>query len=79
MYYVYLLRLSNGDPYVGSTPDLKNRLAEHHRGESEATKRLLPCSLIAYVALGNRLAALRFERCLKSGSRRAFRKRQFSI
>ena len=46
MYYVYVLQLSNRASYIGSTPNLKNRLAEHQRGECEATQRLLPCRLV---------------------------------
>ncbi|MEK7137849.1 MAG: GIY-YIG nuclease family protein [Patescibacteria group bacterium] len=79
MYYVYILRLGNGKPYVGSTPDLKRRLHEHQQGMSEATKRFLPCSLVCYICLPNLLLARQFEEYLKSGSGRAFRKRHFGI
>jgi len=38
MYFVYILRLDNGDLYKGSTKDLKQRLIEHKRGNVASTK-----------------------------------------
>jgi hypothetical protein len=39
MYYVYLLKLSNGSIYTGCTPDLKRRLKEHQDGKAASTKK----------------------------------------
>ena len=33
MWYVYFLELSNRDIYVGSTNDLKRRIASHRHGK----------------------------------------------
>lgn len=79
MQYVYLLRLASSEPYVGSTGDLRKRLAEHQEGKNISTKHSLPCRLIAYVGFRERILAFRFERYLKSGSGRAFRKRHFGM
>ena len=73
MYYVYLLKLSNGRIYTGSTPDLKRRVSEHQNGKSEATKNLRPLKLFWYCAFETRLQARQFENYLKTGSGQAFR------
>jgi putative endonuclease len=60
MYYVYLLR-STAHPdqtYVGSTGDLRKRLAEHSSGKSIHTNKFKPWGLLAYFA------------CLKNNSRK---------
>jgi putative endonuclease len=77
MYYVYILR-SIADPkrtYVGSTRDLRKRLAGHNSGKSIHTNKFKPWELMVYVAFHERCAAERFERYLKSGSGRAFARR----
>jgi putative endonuclease len=77
MYYVYLLR-SDSHPdqrYVGFTPDLKSRLAEHNAGQARHTSKFIPWSLVAYFAFRNEHAAVAFEKYLKSGSGRAFAER----
>ncbi len=79
MYYVYILRLSNNLSYVGSTPNLQRRVQEHKTGKNSATKHYLPCKLISYICFEERITALRFERYLKTGSGRAFRKKHFGI
>ena len=77
MYYVYLLRLVNGKPYTGSTPDLKRRIKEHEGGKANATKDFRPVKMIWYCAYPNRLEARRFENYLKTGSGQAFRNKRF--
>jgi putative endonuclease len=77
MYYVYLLR-SEANPdqtYVGSTHDLRSRLAQHNAGKSIHTNKFKPWNLMAYVALPDKPLAETFERYLKTGSGRAFAKR----
>lgn len=73
MYYVYLLEIANQTIYTGSTPDLKNRIKEHERGECKSTKNFRPVKLIWYCGFLTRLEARRFEDYLKTGSGQAFR------
>jgi putative endonuclease len=77
MYCTYILRSENfpGQTYVGSTGDLRKRLAEHNGGESIHTNKFKPWDLTAYVALPEKHLAEKFERYLKSGSGRVFAKR----
>lgn len=45
--YTYILKVSNGQYYVGSTTNLERRLAEHQRGEgAKFTKAYLPVELV---------------------------------
>jgi putative endonuclease len=77
MWYVYFLELSNGDIYVGSTNDLKRRLAEHQRGDVPSTKNLLPAKLRSYVAVETETKARPLERYFKSGSGKAVAMKRF--
>ena len=40
MAWVYILRGESGRHYIGSTDDLRRRLAEHQRGGNHTTRRL---------------------------------------
>jgi len=79
MHYVYILRSEShpGQTYVGCTQDLRARFAQHNAGKSIHTNKFTPWSLMAYVALPDRLLAETFERYLKTGSGRAFAGRHF--
>ncbi len=72
MWYVYFLRLYNGDIYVGSTSDLRRRVASHERGQVVSTKAYLPAALTSYVAVQTEGTARELERYFKSGSGKAF-------
>jgi len=72
VWYVYFLRLSNGDIYVGSTSDLRRRIESHQRGHVASTKAHVPVSLISYVAVRTEQTARQLERYFKSGSGKAF-------
>lgn len=66
MYYVYLIRsLKDGKLYIGSTDDLRCRLADHNRGASPATKARTPFELIYYEAYKAKADALKRERSIK--------------
>jgi putative endonuclease len=65
MWYVYFLRLNNGDVYVGPTDDLKRRFASHVRGTVISTRENRPLTLGAYVAVGEETLARRLERYFK--------------
>jgi putative endonuclease len=77
MYYAYILRSENfpDQSYVGSTGDLRKRLAEHNAGKSIHSNKFKPCNLVAYVALRERHLVEEMENYLKSGSGRAFANR----
>ncbi len=77
MWYVYFLRLCNGDIYVGSTSDLRRRVASHGRGQVVSTKGHLPASLTSYVAVQTEGTARELERYFKSGSGKAFANKRF--
>ena len=72
MWYVYFLELSNGDIYVGSTDDLRRRIASHEQGQVMSTKAYLPTTLKSYVAVQTEKHARELERYFKSGSGKAF-------
>jgi len=74
-YYVYILKLSNGDYYIGRTDDLKRRLQEHKAGFVESTVTYKQKSLVTYIAFNSKNKALKFETYLKTGSGFAFRNR----
>jgi putative endonuclease len=71
MWYVYFLELSNGDIYVGSTPDLRRRYRSHQQSEVRSTAQYLPAKLKAYVAVETELKARQLEKYFKSGSGKA--------
>ena len=77
MYYVYILKCSDGKPYTGCTDNLKDRLNRHQSGWVPATKDRLPVELEAYFAFKDKYKAFNFEKYLKSGSGRAFLKKHF--
>jgi putative endonuclease len=80
MYYVYILRSEThpDQTYIGSTQDLRARLAQHNSGKSVHTNKFKPWNLLAYVALPEKQLADTFEKYLKSGSGRAFAKRHLA-
>ncbi len=77
MWYVYFLELNNGDIYVGSTDDLRRRVASHRSGHVISTSKYLPLVLRSYVAVGDEVTARTLERYFKSGSGKAFAKKRF--
>jgi len=66
MYYVYFLKLSNGDIYKGSTRDLKNRFTGHRLGKVESTRNFRPLEPIGYEAYHLKSDAQRREKFLKT-------------
>jgi predicted GIY-YIG superfamily endonuclease len=77
-HYVYLLN-SVAHPnryYVGSTSDLKARLAKHNRGEVFHTSKSVPWKIKTAIAFTDREKGIAFERYLKSPSGRAFAKKR---
>ncbi|KKS69236.1 excinuclease ABC subunit C [Candidatus Daviesbacteria bacterium RIFCSPLOWO2_01_FULL_43_38] len=76
MYYVYILKCSDGKPYTGCTDNLEDRLKRHQSGWVPATKDRLPVALETYFAFKDKYRAFDFEKYLKSGSGRAFLKKR---
>lgn len=72
MWYVYFLELADGDVYVGSTNDLRRRVASHQQGQVISTHGKLPVLPRSYVAVESESHARRLERYFKSGSGKAF-------
>jgi len=66
MYYVYVLKLSNRQNYVGYTDAINRRLLEHKKGKVRSTKKYLPFRLIFYEAFASKEDARRRERYLKT-------------
>lgn len=62
--------------YIGVTGDLRRRLRQHNRGESEYTSQFIPWKLETYIAFSDREKAEAFERYLKKGGGWRFAKRR---
>ena len=79
MFYTYILRsLSHPEQrYIGSTSDLKSRLAKHNAGEVPHTSKFKPWRIKTAIAFDSKEKAAAFEKYLKSGSGREFAKRHF--
>jgi predicted GIY-YIG superfamily endonuclease len=75
MWYVYFLKLSNNDIYVGSTNDLCRRIKSHDDGHGLSTKAHLPVALKSYIAVETETVARALERYFKSGSGKAVAKK----
>ncbi len=78
MYYVYILKCSDGTEYVGCTNNLEDRIDRHQKGYNIATKNRLPIRIICYTVFEDRYKAFEFEKYLKTGSGRAFMKKHLS-
>ncbi len=77
IYYVYFLKLPNGDVYKGLSSDLKRRLVEHHAGKVASTKNFKPIKLIGYEAYLLKTDAERREKFLKTTEGRRLLKQQY--
>lgn len=78
MHYVYIIRsaLYPDQIYVGCTEDLKKRLSNHNAGTTPHTAKFKPWKLEVYIAFEDKEKAIAFEKYLKSGSGREFRKKR---
>ena len=74
MFYVYILRLINNTYYVGYTSNLRRRLKDHRSGNTSHTRKFKPVDLVFYSAFKTKKKALEFEKYLKSGSGKAFKR-----
>jgi len=72
MWFVYILKCSDGTYYTGYTSNLDERISRHIKGENTYTKNRLPVKLVNYTAFTDKYKAIEFEKYLKSGSGKAF-------
>ena len=81
MHYVYILEsaIEPAERYVGRSDDLRGRIADHNAGKSPHTAKHRPWNLVCYFAFADETRAVAFERYLKSGSGREFRRRHFGV
>ncbi len=63
--YVYVLKMSNGQMYTGSTTNLIRRITEHEQGKVTTTKKYLPVSLVHYETYNSEKEARHREKMLK--------------
>lgn len=77
MWYVYLLKCSDGTTYTGYTANIDERLKRHRSKQVSYTKTRLPVELVTYIAFSDKYKALHFEKYLKSGSGKAFSNKRF--
>lgn len=77
MFYVYIIKDSNGKKYTGYTKDLQRRLIFHNRSGTLHTSKSKEWSLVFYCAFRSKLTAMQFEKYLKSGSGISFMNRHF--
>ena len=71
MYFVYLLRCSDGTLYTGCTNNLDRRLAAHNAGKgAKYTRSRRPVALVDWAQAADRSAALRRESAIKRLTRR---------
>ncbi len=78
MHYVYLLECQDDKSwYIGQTDDLKARVKRHNDGSgARTTARKENWNVIYFEAYTEKLDALGREKFLKSGSGRAYLKKQ---
>lgn len=81
MLYVYILESGNepSQACVGQTGDLRIRLSNHGTGKTPHTAKHRPWRLVCYHAFADENRAIAFERYLKTGSGRDFRRRHFGV
>ena len=72
VYWVYMLKCSDGSFYIGQTSDLELRLYQHHQRYFPKcyTASRLPVSLVYQTSFESRYSALARERQLKKWSRK---------
>ena len=70
MFYVYVLRCSDGTLYTGYTDDIRKRLKLHHDGKaSKYTRSRLPVKLVTHWTFSSKSDAMRYEVLFKHLSR----------
>lgn len=71
VYYVYILKCSDGTLYTGCAAEPEERLRKHNRGvASKYTRSRLPVEMVYCEAVPDKGSALRRELAIKEMSRR---------
>ena len=76
MYYVYILLLSDGTLYKGSSGNIKERFLHHTAGKVQSTKNKRPLKLIHVECYTVKSDALRREKFLKTTEGRRLLRQQ---
>lgn len=70
IYYVYILKCSDGSYYVGVTNNIDRRLEEHNSGDLKGyTSTRLPVKLVYFDTFNDINVAIEFEKKFKGWSR----------
>ncbi len=70
MWYVYIVKCSDGSLYTGVTTDIKRRIGEHNAGQGASYTRIrTPVSLVHNESHPNRSKALKREAEIKGWPR----------
>ncbi len=77
--YTYVLLLTNGDFYVGSTDDLRRRIGEHQTGHGGRTTHLNDGTLVYAEACRSLAEARQREKQLKTGYGRSYLNRRLAF
>ena len=77
--YTYVLRCADDYWYIGSTDNLRRRLAEHRAGKVTSTTNRRLLELVYYEACRSLAAARRRERELKTGFGRGYLNRRLAF
>ncbi|MEE9555170.1 MAG: GIY-YIG nuclease family protein [candidate division Zixibacteria bacterium] len=72
MFFVYVIKSSNGKRYTGYTSDLSRRLEEHNSGACKSTKSGNGWKVVYSEEFPTRSEAMKHEKWLKSGIGRKF-------
>lgn len=71
MFYIYILKCSDGSYYTGHTENLEVRISEHNIGHHNGyTSTRLPVQVVYAEEFGSRAEALEAERKIKTWNRK---------
>ena len=72
-YFLYIIQSDkDGTYYVGSTQDIKDRLARHNQGRSNYTRNRGPWEVVYFEEYSRRVDAVKREKAIKNRKRRDY-------
>lgn len=77
-HFTYVLKLSDGDLYVGSCRNLEKRYKDHLNGRVKSTKTRRPLKLVYFEGCLSKRNAIIRENQLKTGFGRGYLKRRIN-